>query len=70
MGRGVKWWAERWGSTVHGTVRSAAVIILLLVGAGVAERRADRKGITVHGTVSSAAVIILLLVGAGGGEKS
>ena len=28
----MKWWADRRGSTVHGTVSSAAGIILLLVG--------------------------------------
>ena len=62
-GEGVKWWADRRGSTVHGTVSSAAVIILLLVGGVGVKRRADRRGSTEHGTVSSAAAIILLLVG-------
>jgi len=50
-------------STVHGTVSSAAMIILLLVGGVGVKRRADIRGSTVHGTVSSAAAIILLLVG-------
>jgi len=42
VGLGVKWWADRWGSTVHGTVSSAAVIILLLVGGQVVKRRGDK----------------------------
>ena len=38
---GVKWWADRRGSTFHGTVSSAAVIILLFVGWVVVKRRGD-----------------------------
>ena len=50
------------GSIVHGTVSSAAVIIILLVG-WVGVKRGGDWGSIVHGTVSSAAVIIILLVG-------
>jgi len=47
---------------VHGTVSSAAVIILLLVFGMGLKWWADRGGCTVHGTVSTAAAITLLLV--------
>jgi len=54
------------GSTLHGTVSSAAVTIVLLVCRWGLKRRADRSRRTVHGTVSRAAVITLLLVDRGG----
>jgi len=62
----VSWWgvkrrADRRGSTVHGTISSAALIILLLVGGWGVKWCADKGRSTLHGTVSSAAMIILLL---------
>jgi len=59
---GVKRRVNRRGSTLHGTVVSAAVIILLLVG-GVGEELAVRGRRNVNGTVRRRAVIILLFVG-------
>jgi len=46
---------------VHGTISSAALIILLLVGGWGVKWCADKGRSTLHGTVSSAAMIILLL---------
>jgi len=42
MGCDVKKQAYNWGNTVHGTVSSAAVIILLFVDWPKVKRRADR----------------------------